>query len=165
MGNALRTDDIYVPAYERNSVRSPFLTSNRHRVETGLGEGIVIETSIPPTAGLVEAITRLHELQNLHDGWDSYSAKAVDPSVFKPALSVLIEGLQRCRSPRVTASSDGGLLLIWEEGTRELEVTVQPGGYYQVYFADDEAGEEYEPAGPVSAADVRQALSRYCQGL
>lgn len=159
MGNALRTDDLYSP-YQHGTVPAP-RPPKYCRLKTGLGD-IEITTSVPPTAGLIEAIERLQELDGLPAGWDTYSGRPVAREAFRPAVELIIESLQRCRPPRITATSPGGLALIWEEGARELEVEVHPQGSLSLYFADEETGEEIEPEGAVSTSDVREMLKKIC---
>jgi hypothetical protein len=112
---------------------------------------------------LVEAIERLRELKQLPVGWDTYSANAVNDAVFRPVVSLLIHSVQRCQSPRITASKDGGVILLWEHGSRELEIEVAPSGSYDVYFADEATGEELDPGHPVTQVQALELLQKYCR--
>jgi len=172
--NALLADDEYALARvdETTDAFSPLRSSPRfvgdrpvvHRIETGLVPGLVIETSIPPVPGLVEAISRLHELKALSPNWDSNGALQVSREVYRPALDLITHSLVRCRQPRITANGDGGVVLLWEEGARELEIEVRPNGGLTI-FEVIESGEEFETERTFSVGEAREVLSKFCRDL
>jgi hypothetical protein len=83
--------------------------------------------------------------------------------MFAPALSLIIESVTRALSPRINATAAGGLVLHWEQPSRELEVEILPSGGFSVFFSDEETGEEVDPPEPVTAAEAKDLLCRYSQ--
>jgi len=131
---------------------------------TGLPGDLRIETDKPELRPEVKAVlAQLTKLSELEAGWDSYSAVPVDKAAIRPALDVALYAVQRCQAPRITAGSDGAIILIWEEGGRELEVEVAPTTNAATVFLVDTDGQEYEPEAPVSLAEAKAFIDRYCR--
>lgn len=133
------------------------------RIPTGLGPDLVIETSLPPVKGLLKALLRLHELKELPAGWDSYSALPVNRDAFRPALELLTMALHRCLEPRITATSGGGLMLIWDGDDRELEIEVEPNGTFGIYYCDEATGQELDPGPGRPLGEAKHALQLFCR--
>lgn len=67
--------------------------------------------------------TRLHELQSLEEGWDSYGASAPQPRAIE-AASMVLKHLQELQflPDRVLASADGGVAIAFISNTKNRAV-------------------------------------------
>jgi hypothetical protein len=128
------------------------------RMETAL-------TLKPTTAELTPQfsmmIGRLNDILRLPAGWDSYAAKAVNPTALVPALELIFAAMQKNANPRIEAGSDGSVELFWEGPQRVFQVSVHGPSKYEVYFEDSQSGEEFDQIEPVGLSTAKQLLNRF----
>jgi hypothetical protein len=62
--------------------------------------------------------------------------------------------------PRITASKDGGVILLWENNDSELELEVKTNGSIEAYYRNDESGEEEEPDTPLSFFEASALIKK-----
>ncbi|WP_148309190.1 hypothetical protein [Sphingopyxis fribergensis] len=129
-------------------------------IATGLAPGLNLETTIPANPKIVAAITRLHEIKELHANWDSYGSQAVSATSFRPALELIIEAVHRCKEPSIVPLAEGGIGLRWEEAGKALELDVQVDEAVEAYA---EGVEIDEPVNPMSIKEAMELLVRYCR--
>lgn len=158
---ACQVDEIFEPQMRRPSygVEQFFLSDGRFKprrpkevvVETGLDEApkLVISSRAAPSDALLrsvqDAIARFQELKLLTAGWDSYGGRPLSRAAIAPALKIVLHSLLLCRSPRIEANSEGGVDLIWEEADRDLSLSVDGSGRFELlYQAPDGTVEEPE---------------------
>lgn len=106
-------------------------------------------TSLPAFGPVAYAIDhQLAPLRNLPYDWDSYGGRPLDRRVAEIARRFLtwiaIEGRP---APFIVPTPTGGLSVEWRRGNRELILEfagVAPASSVSVYFADDDAGSEWE---------------------
>lgn len=113
---------------------------------------------------LRRTVAEIQELSRLPDGWDSYGARAVEVEAQGRAVALLamlvnhIEG--PVAPPTVGPSVNGGVVLRWEPGDREVVVTLLADG--GDYYVADREGDHVWAEGEVGSLDpfVRR-LARY----
>ncbi|WP_387434070.1 hypothetical protein [Sphingomonas sp. NCPPB 2930] len=106
-----------------------------------------------------QSLTRLAELAERKNGWDSYGSARLDRGVVRSAVALIVEGFRPCLYPEISLTSTGGLNLSWECDTgKELEIELLTDGTCD-YVYEDEDG-EIAPDEPVSLDEARQFLSR-----
>lgn len=135
------------------------------RLPTGIEEAplINLSTSSFPSAKLLNdlslALDRFRKLKALPPGWDSYGGLPVIPGAVVPALQMVLEALQQCKSPRIHANGQGGIDLVWETAEAELAMTVDGSGLFEVML--EQEGEDIEEApAPVGFQVAKAYLAR-----
>lgn len=96
-------------------------------------------------------INRVVELGQRSDGWDSYGARALQ----YPAVEVTIEFLSLFAyaiqsDPMMSLTTEGGLLLAWQNSAGIVEVVMEPDAEPHVLYEDLLRGVEWD--GPVREA-------------
>lgn len=105
-----------------------------------LGRAIVrIETS--SSTGLPDwlrrAITKLNEISELGENWDSYRARPVPQRTLEHALEVLLRlSSSSLAQPEIQPMPNGGIALSWYRGERELELKVERPFLLHALFVD-----------------------------
>ena len=169
MATACRIDELYRPVSTGATDRArgglladyAFVSDEEERVATGLrGAPTIIANPRALPKSVWDAVDRFKALESLSQGWDTYTAKPVDIRAVRPALNLVLQGLHFCMAPRITAASNGGLILLWESAECELELEVTPAGMVEAYYRDDVSGEEIEPEGPLSVAEALSMIKR-----
>jgi hypothetical protein len=129
----------------------------------GLPGDLRIETDEPELREDVRRVVEaLHRASRLEAGWDTYNARPVATAVFRPALDLAIHAVQRCSSPTITAVSDGGITLVWDRATQELELEVSPNGEISAFMIDQH-GEEIEPGEAIGLDDAKGLIDSFCR--
>lgn len=119
------------------------------------------DVGVDRVAAFVE--TRLGPISALRRGWNSHSAPPVAPEVLEVARELLTQIVGRGMSePQVVPTSRGGLTLEWASPTTEFAITLHPDADVSMtaYYADDDAGLEWELPLPTADLRVEEALSR-----
>ncbi|WP_294088022.1 hypothetical protein [Sphingomonas sp.] len=63
----------------------------------------------------------------------------------------------------MTASNEGGIILMWEEGAKELEIEVSPDGVVFSAYLIDAKGIEDEPEVPIDLERARAFVDKFCR--
>lgn len=109
-----------------------------------------------------DALSRLNQVAQMPSNWDTYGAIPVNQRTLEHALLVLTKLMPSSkRLPQILASSHGGVLLQWDDGRRELEVSVDGPMRGTVYFSDDEAGEQEEGQLELDLKHVTQRVGAF----
>lgn len=121
--------------------RSPFRQSGAATTEP---VGGLLYRSTTLSAAREVASERLQPMYQLQQGWDSYDARPIDPSVGALAESILTTmAADNFPLPAVVPKSSGGLALEWHRGGRELAIELSREGIV-VFFCDPDEGQEWE---------------------
>ncbi|TXL69379.1 hypothetical protein FHP25_39210 [Vineibacter terrae] len=92
-----------------------------------------------------EVLARLNQVARMPENWDTYGAVPVNQRTLEHSLLVLTKLMPASRYlPRILASTHGGVLLQWDDGRRELEISVDAPMRGSVYYTDHESGDEDE---------------------
>lgn len=129
-----------------HSAATTYQVLGRQRLVTGASSNSqwshVIITSL---LGWWQRLTvqRLFELLSLPSNWDSYGSRPpTEEAVFRAVELVVLIDRDNFLAPRVVPISGGGVQLVWQSGTRELEIELSPTGL--VEYLKAEAGEPLE---------------------
>jgi hypothetical protein len=175
MGYACQIDEDFVPnpvAVNGALSRHMLVDSNftgppmiRVPLPTGLEEVPVVNLSsatFPSPVLLSElggALERFRALKSLPPGWDSHGGLPVSPASVAPALQIVLEAIQQCKSPRIHANGQGGIDLIWETADAELSMTSNSAGQFEIIY-DLDGAELDEPPSPASLQMARNYLAK-----
>ena len=94
---------------------------------------------------LLPLVRECAKLLELGPGWDSYNSRAPQLHLVRAGVSLLADILSTgIPLPHVVPTVTGGIQFEWEAGSRCLEIEVTGTNRYEVYFEDEETGEEEE---------------------
>lgn len=89
------------------------------------------------------AIKKLYEISSLPHNWDSYGSKPPTEDAVERAKRFIVEiDRDSFLAPRVLPISGGGVQFVWQNGARELEIEILPGGTFE--YLRSEGGEPLE---------------------
>lgn len=126
----------------------------------GLDLWVEIHAADPLPQRFMEAVNSVTNLLRLPFGWDSYSARPIDPQSAKAAIYVLADLLaERIQPPQVVPTVAGGIQLEWHQNGVDLEIEISASGAELVYFEDHKAQTSWEEEGPVALARAKQIIS------
>lgn len=128
----LTRDDVAVPA-------STSLGQANEIVVTLERGAAPIPEWVLPTA---EAFAELLDLQW---GWNSYSARPIDPQAVEAAGSLLGAVMEQATPPpAVVPTVHGGVQLEWHRNGLDIEIAINPNRPVMVFASDNRNGEEWE---------------------
>lgn len=107
------------------------------------------------------ALSSIHELEILDDGWDGGVAAAVDAGAIRAAsryVVVLGDNLASLAPPLVAPTVNGGVTLEWHSADSDVEFEFAGDGEVLVYSMTAD-GDEYE--GPLNSAPVAALAPLY----
>jgi len=118
--------------------------SNENSILSRVSPNVKITPSIPSVVK-----KRIQELERLADGWNSYSAKAINNEAIRMGISVLVQissglGSQLLDSVFIAPCSDGGIQLEWELDLKEFILKIEPDGQKMFYLLANPPKEEIE---------------------
>lgn len=94
-------------------------------------------------------VRRISELMMRPEGWDSYGAQPLNPDAIMPFARLVLEfGSVIQQPPRLSLTSEGGLLSEWGDDQVSLEFESYGDRPARVYYLDSASGQEWE--GPAS---------------
>lgn len=103
------------------------------------GAAQFLRTRVPRTPAYDQAIAKIHHLAEVPQGWDSYGGDAVSAAARQQALTFItsllahVDPEKQPPAPEVGPTVEGGVLLRWLTGDREIElVFLATGGDYTV---------------------------------
>lgn len=108
-----------------------------------------VTEALVPTLELTGLQSKLQELAELREGWDSYGAPPIERFVLE-AVARFLEQLPwgQIRPPHIVPTSRGGVSLEWHRPGLEFSIEVEPTAESQAaawaFFADDDAGDTWE---------------------
>ena len=97
---------------------------------------------------LPEVSSQLNKLLELPRNWDSYGADPIEAPIVESARGLLVTLAERFDLPRpfIAPTPNGGILLEWRTGSRELEVELVSRDAASYVFSDEHTGQECEGA-------------------
>lgn len=111
--------------------------------------------------GLLRALKRACELQQLPRGWNSHGAEPVSDAAFRQTIEFLTAYVVRdVAVPVLVPTVRGGLQLEWHRRGVDIEVEVNPDGSVSWCAEDRRSGEEVEAALAGHEETVRVWLRR-----
>lgn len=128
-----------------------------------------LDRDIDPSSWLAPVLTKMAELLQLPEGWNSHRARPIQQSAVRRALEVLKEAMQPDTPPPVVVPTfRGGVQLEWHMDNLDLEVEIRPDGRVLVAY-ENESGDEWEPHSTMTATTrcplswlPRQAIRMSC---
>jgi hypothetical protein len=80
----------------------------------------------------------LERLLLLEENWDSYGASRIDPRsvAYAQRLLTYISHFEGVAAPLATATPDGFAAFCWDDGTRILDVEIEPTGLLRYDYVD-----------------------------
>jgi hypothetical protein len=150
------TTDIS-PVVDR--VSTPALNPSRPRAEPRIETAWASITEVSGTAW-GKAIREVAALSRLPNDWDSYASPPPGAKTVAVAMRFLswtadFEG--PVRAPHVSATPGGGVGLVWQLGSRGIEVSVDPGLRAEYVASDD--GQPIAEGSVRGMADLRSHLA------
>jgi hypothetical protein len=119
---------------------------------------------------LVDTLKALARLAELKDNWDGYGSPPIRQAAFESAwrLVSVIE-MEELPTPSVGPVSGGGIGIVWQAATRELQIEILPDGSVEFLVAavDTATGKEVTQEGRLSLAytdQVRRLVSWLISG-
>jgi hypothetical protein len=104
---------------------------------------------LPPIpAQLVPVVSKLHELLDLREGWNSYGARRIDPGAVVAALRILAQANWLGPLPNVAPTPRGGVELEWGGDDDGVEIECRPDGSMTVLVDVHGQMREWAVAGP-----------------
>lgn len=107
-----------------------------------LTESVVfLRVKQPEPAWFYPLLSRLQQLIQLGDNWDSYGGQPPRDQAITTALN-LLAGVLRHESipPAIVPTSEGGVQLEWHRSGSELEIRVRPTSEISAFRFDEAAG-------------------------
>ena len=94
---------------------------------------------------LAPTLRSLADLAVLQEGWDSYSAPRIEPSLIEAGARLLAWTMpDNAPPPSVVPTSRGGVAFEWHMRDIDLEVEIVTPARSHVYFMDHRSGREWE---------------------
>jgi len=126
----------------------------------GLDLWVEIHTIAPVPQWFTDAASSVTNLLRLPFGWDSYSAKPIDPRSAKAALDFLASLIgKQVQAPQIVPTVSGGIQLEWHQNGIDLEIEISASGSEKVYFEDRQAQTDWEEEGPLAMVKAEQIIS------
>ncbi len=110
--------------------------------------------------GVLAAISRLYQIYDLEENWDSYGGRTADVNLIRPALSLILAAHNRGCATRVTPLTDGGLGLRMETAKAEIDLDLRPSGIVEITVEELETGEIHELTAE-NAEDAPELIETY----
>jgi hypothetical protein len=118
----------------------------------------------PEPSWLRPYVCGIAQLLELPAGWDSYGAARIDPNAGARLLNLLGEIMRPGTPlPRLVPDAGAGLQIEWAQQGLELELAVDPNGSVEAFFAEPDAGIEWEGPYPDCRIVVAAAIDRLSQ--
>jgi hypothetical protein len=103
---------------------------------------VEMEVTLPEPAWFYGTLSRLQQLSQLMENWDSYGGRRPHDDAMVTALGLLARLLRHDSAPPVIVpTSEGGVQLEWHQAGRELEVRVGPTAEISAFRFDEAAGQ------------------------
>src|SRR5205823_8499489 len=104
---------------------------------------VIRSASSDPPPWVTPTLRSMGELITLPSNWDSYGARAVDRHVVNSTLKLLGSIMRDSTPPpSVVPTVGGGLQLEWHTRDIDLEITLNPQAYPEVFCCDRNEGTE-----------------------
>lgn len=104
---------------------------------------VLLMMSEAPSTWFHDLLTRISELGDLEENWDSYGARPVRPECAVMAVRFLLSYVDRdTPAPSVVPTNRGGIQLEWHRAGADLEIQIESPGRMEVFFEDERAGQE-----------------------
>jgi hypothetical protein len=114
-----------------------------------------------PAPWVEPTLRTLGSLLTLPAGWDSYGARAPDPSCVLAAWRLLAAVMRdHIPAPTVVPTVRGGVQLEWHRNGADLEIEVVAPREFVVSFEAGDTGEGWEKSLTDDFADLSSALDR-----
>lgn len=111
--------------------------------------------------GLLGALERACELQQLPSGWNAHGAEPLSDTAFRRAIEFLAAYVVRgVAGPALVPTVRGGLQLEWHRRGVDIEVEIGPEGSVSWCAEDRQSGDEVEAGLAGHEATVRTWLRR-----
>ncbi len=102
-------------------------------------------SSVAPPAWFNSLLTKIGQIGELEENWDSYGARRIDPRCAEATTNLLLSVLNSdTPKPFVVPTSRGGIQLEWHRAGVDLEVEVESPARVNVFFEDYREGTEEE---------------------
>ena len=96
---------------------------------------VVVRVHADPAGWASRAISKLNELSELQDNWDSYGARPIESSSMLMALNLLkVIHNVRVPEPTIVPLATGGIQFEWHTARKDLEIALSPNGQASIYF-------------------------------
>ena len=126
---------------------------------SGLDLSIEIRAFDPVPQWFRDAANSVTNLLRMPFGWDSYSAKPIDPRSAKVALYFLADLIgKQASAPQIVPTVSGGIQLEWHQNGIDLEIEISASGSEGVYFEDRQSQTSWEEDGPLAIAKAKQII-------
>lgn len=128
----------------RRPGRATDMTSVFFSVQIPFGSAMLVLSELPPP-WMHDLLSRISQLGDLEEGWDSYGARRVDPEAAAATVEFLFNFLgHNTPQPAVVPTSRGGIQLEWHRAGADLEVEIESPARLRVFFEEEGTGKETE---------------------
>ena len=96
-------------------------------------------------AWLMMAYSRVNDLSQLPDNWDTYGGRGLQETAIEALVNVLHDLHSYIQSPPAISLTDaGGLIAEWASPQARIELQADPDSVTSVYYVDRASNSEYE---------------------